>query len=73
MQRQDSGALTLVPPHLGFQIPPPKERRLSLAQFTPSEPTVAPSFKLREDLRKVRLEKTNPSKSTNIRRSLNLA
>ena len=39
----------------------------------PSEPTVATSFMPREDSRKVRLEKTDPSKTTNIRRSLNQA
>ena len=49
------------------------ERRLSPAQFTASEPTVAPSFTPREDLRKVCLEKADASKTTNIRRSLNQA
>jgi hypothetical protein len=34
---------------------------------------VAPSFTPREDSRKVRLEKTNPSKTTNIGRILNKA
>jgi hypothetical protein len=70
MQRQDLGALTLAPLHLDFQFPPPEEKRL-LAQFSASEPTVAPSFMPEEDLRKVHLEKTDPSKATNIRRSLN--
>ena len=34
---------------------------------------MAPSFMPEEDLRKVRLEKTNPSKTMNIGRSLNQA
>jgi hypothetical protein len=38
-----------------------------------SEPTVAPSFTPGEDSRKVCLERTDPSKTTNIRRSLNQA
>jgi hypothetical protein len=38
-----------------------------------SEPTMAPSFMPREDSRKVRLERTDPSKTTNIGRSLNQA
>ena len=71
MQRQDSGAPTLAPPCLNFQIPPLEERRLSQAQFTPLEPNMAPSFMPGEDSRKVRLEKTSPSKTTNIGRSLN--
>jgi hypothetical protein len=59
------------PPHLNFQSPPPKVKRLPPAQFTALEPTVAPSFTPREDSRKVRLERADPSKATNIRRSLN--
>jgi hypothetical protein len=73
MQRQNSETSTPAPSCLDFQPPPPEERRLSPALFTPSEPTVAPSFTPRKDLRKVRLEKTNLSKTTNIGRSLNQA
>jgi hypothetical protein len=39
----------------------------------PLEPTVGPSFTPGEDSRKVRLEKTSPSKTMNIGRSLNQA
>ena len=71
MQRQDSGATTQAPPRLNFQTSPPNEKRLSPAQFTPLAPAMAPSFTHKEDSRKVHLEKTNPSKTTNIGRSLN--
>ena len=65
--------MTQVPPHLDFQTSPPEEKRLSPAQFTPLAPAMAPSFTHKEDSRKVHLEKTNPSKTTNIGRSLNQA
>ena len=71
MQGQGSGAPTPAPPHLDFQSPPPEERRLPPAQFTASEPTVSPSFMPGEESRKVRLKKTDPSKTMNIGRSLN--
>ena len=38
-----------------------------------ADPTMAPSFTLRKDSRKVRLEKTDLSKTINFRRSLNQA
>jgi len=38
-----------------------------------SESTVAPSFTPEEDSRKVRLERSDPSKTMNIGRSLNQA
>ena len=73
MQGQDSGVQTQALPCLNFHSPPLKEERLSPAQFMASEPTMAPSFTPREDSRKVRLEKTNPTKTMNIGRSLNQA
>ena len=38
-----------------------------------SEPTMVPSFTPREDSRKVRFERTDPSKTTNVRTNLNQA
>ena len=73
MQRQDSGALTQASPRLDFQPSPPEEKRLPPAQFIPLGPTVDPSFTPEEDSRKVRLEKTDPSMTTNIERSPNQA
>ena len=60
-------------PCLDFQSPPPEEKRLPPAKFTALEPTMAPSFMPREDLRKVHLERIDLSKTTNIGRSLNQA
>jgi hypothetical protein len=73
MQNQDSRALTQASLRLNFQYSPPEEKMLSPTQFMPSGPTMAPSFTPREDSRKVRLEKTNPSKTINIGWILNQA
>ena len=56
MQSQDSKAPTQALPRLDLQPSHPEEKRLSPTQFTPSGPTVAPSFTPGEDSRKVRLE-----------------
>jgi hypothetical protein len=73
MQNQDSGALMQALLHLDFQSSPLEEKRLSPTQFTPSGPTMAPSFTPGEDSRKVCPEKTDLSKTTNIRTILNQA
>jgi hypothetical protein len=63
MQGQDLGAPTQAPSCLNYQSSPPKEKRLPPAQFTPSGPTMAPSFTPGDDSRKVCLEKTDSSKT----------
>lgn len=60
----------LVQPHQEFGPSPFDREELPLAQFIPSKPAMAPAFMPREDLRKVNLEKTDPSKTTYVGKSL---
>jgi hypothetical protein len=61
------------PSHLDFQSPTPEERRLPPAQFTASQPTVAPLVYAQRGFEEGTLENIDPSKTTNIGRSLNQA